>query len=104
LLISKNYVSKAKRITIVEIDEVKKNYRLKIGNDTEYHTKGTNGGNKMVMIDTEHLKRTEESNNMDLGNTRSKHSGTEVGQHTIKNKCGIKQVCYKCLKWEHCQN
>jgi len=71
LLNPKNYVSKAKRITIVEIDEIKKNYRLKIGNDTEYHTKGTNVGNKMVMIDTEHPKRAEESNNMDLGNTRS---------------------------------
>lgn len=90
MLNRKNYVSKAKRITIVEIDEIKKNYRLKIVNDTEYHTKGTNGGNKMIMIDTEHLKRAEESNNMDLRNTRSKHSGTEVGQHTLKNKRGIK--------------
>ena len=50
---------------------IKKNYRLKIGNDTENHTKGTNGVNKIIMIDTEHLKRAEECNNMDLGNTRS---------------------------------
>jgi hypothetical protein len=84
LLNPKNYISKAKRITIAEIDEIKRNYRLKIGNNTENHTKGKNSDNKMVMIDTERQKRAEESN-MDLGNTRSKHPGTEVGQHTLKN-------------------
>jgi len=39
----------------------------------------------MVMIDIEYQKRAEESNNMDLGNTGSKHSGTEAGQHRLKN-------------------
>jgi hypothetical protein len=82
---SKNYISKAKRITVVETDEINKNYRLKIGNGTENHTTGTNGDNKMAVIDTDHQKRAEESNNMDLRNTGSKHSGTEVGQHTLKN-------------------
>jgi hypothetical protein len=57
----------------------------KIGNGTENRTNGTNDDNKMVMIDIEHQKRAEESNNMDLRNTRSKHSGTEAGQHRFKN-------------------
>jgi hypothetical protein len=39
----------------------------------------------MVMIDIEYQKRAEESNNMDLGNTGSKHSDTESGQHRLKN-------------------
>jgi hypothetical protein len=39
----------------------------------------------MVMIDTGNQKKAEESNNMELGNTTTKHSGTEVGQHRLQN-------------------
>jgi hypothetical protein len=35
----KNYILKAKRITVVENDEIKENSRLKIWNDTEDNTK-----------------------------------------------------------------
>ena len=35
----KNYTLKAKRITTLEIDEIKENIRLKIRNDTEDQTK-----------------------------------------------------------------
>jgi len=35
LLNQKNYILKAKRITAVEIDQIKENIRLKIGDDTE---------------------------------------------------------------------
>ena len=43
LLNQKNYILKAKRITTVEIDEIKEKIRLKIGDDTEDYTKGVNG-------------------------------------------------------------
>ena len=39
LLNQKNYILKAKRITAVEIDELKQNIRLKIGDDTDDYTK-----------------------------------------------------------------
>jgi len=38
LLNRKNYILKAKRITAVEIDDMKENIRLKIGDDTEDYT------------------------------------------------------------------
>ena len=38
LLNQKNYILKVKRITAVEIDEIKQNIRLKIGDDTENYT------------------------------------------------------------------
>jgi hypothetical protein len=54
LLNQKNCILRAKRIT-VEIDEIKENIRLKIRNDTEDHTQGTND-NKMDTNDKEHQK------------------------------------------------
>jgi hypothetical protein len=60
LLSPKNYILKAKRITAVEIDEIKENFRLKIWNDTEDHTKQMNG-NKMDVNDKEHQKRVPEN-------------------------------------------
>jgi len=52
LLNQKNYLLKAKRIAAVEIDEVKENFRLKIGNDTEDYN-----GDKMDTNVIEHQKR-----------------------------------------------
>ena len=43
LLNQKNYILKAKRIMAVEIDQIKENIRLKIGDDTEDYTNGVNG-------------------------------------------------------------
>ena len=58
----KKYILKTKRTTTVEIDEIKENIRLKIWNDTEYHTKGMNA-NKMDTNDKQHQNRDQESNN-----------------------------------------
>jgi hypothetical protein len=43
-------------------------------------------GNKMIRINTQHQNRDEERNNTGLGKMGSKHLGTEVGQHTVRNK------------------
>ena len=43
LLNQKNYILKAKEMTAVEIDVIKGNIRLKIGDDTEDYTNGVNG-------------------------------------------------------------
>jgi len=40
LLNQKNYILKSQRITTVEIDEIKENIRLKIGDDTRLHKQG----------------------------------------------------------------
>jgi hypothetical protein len=41
-------------------------------------------GDETVKTDTQHQNRDKESNNTGLG--KIKHSGTEVGQHTVRNK------------------
>jgi hypothetical protein len=38
----KNYILKAKRIPTIEINKIKENFRLKIGDDTENYTVGVN--------------------------------------------------------------
>jgi len=43
MLNQKNYILKAQRITAVEIDEIKENIILKIGDETEDYTKEVNG-------------------------------------------------------------
>jgi hypothetical protein len=52
LLNQKNYILKAKRITAGEIDEIKENIRLKIGDDTEDYTNGVNGDQMDTMLQT----------------------------------------------------
>ena len=86
LLNEKNYILKAKRITIVESDEIKEYIRLKIWNDTEDHTKGMNG-DKMDTNDKEHQKGSQESNNTGLSKIENKkHPETKGEQHTFRNK------------------
>jgi len=86
LLNLKNYILKAKRISVVEIDEIKENISLKIWNDREDHTKGLNG-DKMDTNDKEHQRRDQESNNTGLGKTENnKHPGAEGEQHAVKKK------------------
>jgi len=83
LLNQKNYILKAKRKTVVEIDEIKEN---KIWNDREDHTKGLNGY-KMDTNDKERQKRDQESNNTGLGKTEhNKNPGAQREQHTVKKK------------------
>ena len=60
MLNQKNYILKAKRITAVEIDDIKENITLKTWNDTEDHTKRTNC-DKMYVNDKEHQKRVPEN-------------------------------------------
>ena len=50
MLKRKNYILKAKRITVVEIDEIMENIRRKIWNDREDHTKGMNGNTLITNI------------------------------------------------------
>jgi len=85
LLIQKNYILKAQRITTVEIDEIKENIRLKIGDDTENYTNRVNG-DKMDTRITEHQKRDQENENADFGKVENnKHLSAEGEQHTVKN-------------------
>ena len=46
LLNQKNYILKAQRITAVEIDEIRENIRLEIGEASEYYTNEGNGDRK----------------------------------------------------------
>ena len=66
LLNQKNYFLKAQRIMTVEIDEMKENIRLKIGDDTENYTNRVNG-NKMDTHVIQHQKRDQENENTDFG-------------------------------------
>jgi len=66
LLNQKNYTLKAKIITAVEMDEIKENIRLKIGDDTEDYTNGVNG-DKMDANVIEHRKRDQKNNNTGFG-------------------------------------
>ena len=50
LLNQKNYILKAKRITAVEIDELKENIRLKVGDDAEDCTNRVNGAKWIQML------------------------------------------------------
>jgi len=50
LLNQKYYILKVKRITAVEIDEIKENIRLKIGDDTEDYTNEVNGDKMDTML------------------------------------------------------
>jgi len=86
LLNQKNYILKAKRITAVEIDEIKENIRLKIGDDTDDYTNGVNG-DKMVTNVIQHQKRDQENDSTGFGKVKNnKHPSTEGEQHTVKNK------------------
>jgi hypothetical protein len=43
-------------------------------------------GDEMVKTGIQHQNRDEENNNTGLCKIESKHSGTEVGQDTVRNK------------------
>jgi hypothetical protein len=82
----KYHILKAKRITAVEIDEVKENIRLKVGDDTEDYTNGVNG-DKMDTNVIQYQKRDQESNNTGFGKVENKkHPSAERKQHTVRNE------------------
>jgi len=86
LLNHKKYILKAQRITTVEIDAIKENIRLKIGDDTDDYTNGVNG-DKMDTNVIEHQKGDQENENTDFGKVENnKHPSAEGEQHTLKNK------------------
>jgi hypothetical protein len=86
LLNQKNYILKAKRITAVEIDEIKESIRLKVEDDTEDYTNRVNG-DKMDTNVIEHQKRDQESTNNGFGKVENnKQSSAEGEQHTVRNK------------------
>jgi len=86
LLNQKNYILKAKRITTVEIDEIKEYIRLEIGDDTEDYTNRVNG-DKMDTHIKEHQKRDQENENTDFGKAENnKHLSAEGEQNTLNNK------------------
>ena len=86
LLNQKNYILKAQRLTAVEIDEIRENIRLEIGEATEDYSKEVNGdrtdGNGI-----EYQKRNKENENTDCGKAEiNKHPSAKGEQHTVKNK------------------
>jgi len=86
LLNRKNYILKAKRLTAVEIDDIKENIRLKIVDDTEVYTNEVNG-DKVYTDVIEHQKRDQESNDTGFGKVENnKHPSAEGEQRTVRNK------------------
>ena len=86
LLNQKNYILKAKRITTVEIDEIKQNLILRIGDDTEDNTNGVNG-DKIVTNVMQHQERDQENDNTDFRKVENnKHPSAEGEQHKVRNK------------------
>jgi len=97
LLNQKNYILKAKRIMAIEIDEIKENIILKIGDDTEDYTNGVNG-DKMDTNVLEHQKRDQENGNAGFGKVQNnKHPSAEGERHTVKNKLKeyLQIMCHK---------
>jgi len=64
LLNQKNYILKAQRSTAVEIDEIRENIRLQIGEATEDYTNEVNS-NRTDANGIEYQKRDKENENTD---------------------------------------
>jgi len=86
LLNQKNYISKAQRLTAVEIDEVRENIRLELGEATEDYKNEVNG-DRTDANGMEYQKRDKENENTDCGKAQiNKHPSAEGQQQTLKNK------------------
>ena len=86
LLNQKNYILKAKRLTDVEIDEIKENTRLKLEDDKEDRTKEVKG-DKMDTNVIENQKRDQEHNNTGSDTIENnKHPKAEGEQNRDRNK------------------
>jgi hypothetical protein len=76
----------AKGITVVEIEEIKENIKLKIRDGTEDHSKIVNG-DKMDKTVTENQRRDQESNNASYDKVENnKQTSPEEQQNTVRNK------------------
>jgi Skp family chaperone for outer membrane proteins len=85
-LLNQNYILKVQRLTAVEIDEIRENIRLEIGEATEDYTNEANG-DRTDANGIEYQKRDKENENTDCGKAEiNKHPSTEEEQHTVKNK------------------
>jgi len=80
------YDLKTQRITAVEIDEIRKNFRLEIGETIKDYTNEVNSdGTDANGI--EYQKRDKENKNTDCDKAQiNKHTSAEGEQHTVKNK------------------
>jgi len=86
LLKQKNFILKAQRLTAVEIDEIRENIRLEIGEATENYTNEVNR-DRTDTNDIEYQKRDKENENTDCGKAQiTKHPSAKGEQHTVKNK------------------
>ena len=86
LLNQKNYILKAERLMAVEIDEIRENIRLEIGEATEDYTNEVKG-DRTNASGTEYQKRDKENENTDCDKAQiNKHPSAEGEQHTVKNK------------------
>ena len=73
-------------ITAVEIDEIRENIRLEIGEATEDYTNEVKG-DRTNASGTEYQKRDKENENTDCDKAQiNKHPSAEGEQHTVTNK------------------
>jgi len=73
-------------ITAVEIDEIRENIRLEIGEATEDYTNEVKG-DRTNASGTEYQKRDKENENTDCDKAQiNKHPSAEGEQHAVKNK------------------
>ena len=86
LLNQKNYILKTKRLTDVEVDEIKENTRLKLEDDKDDRTKEVIG-DKMDTHVIENQKRDQEYNNTGSDTIENnKHPKAEGEQNRDRNK------------------
>ena len=93
----KSYILKAQRLTAVEIDEIRENIILEIGEATEDYTNEVNGDRTKANV-IEYQKSDKENENTDCGKAQNnKHPNAEGEQHTIKNKLkeDLEIMCHK---------
>ena len=88
LLNQKNYILKAQRLTAFEIDEIRENIRLEIGEATEDYTNEVNGDRTDANANgIEYQKRDKENENTDCDKAQINiHPSAKGEQHTVKNK------------------
>ena len=81
-LLNQNCILKAQRLTAVEIDEIRENIRLEIGEAAEDYTNEVNGDRTDANV-IEYLKRDKENENTDCDKAQiNKHTSAEGEQHT----------------------
>ena len=78
----KSYILKAQRLTAVEIDEIRENIILEIGEATEDYTNEVNGDRTKANV-IEYQKRDKENENTDCDKAQiNKHPSVEGAAHS----------------------